>query len=390
MEQRTMDAIREDMAAAKAAIESGDASAIETAEALVAEAEAVEKAAENDNEKEQDMEIKEAVEVLGKDSASIEAKPATLGEFAAKNFAGVAKSGERFSKSIEFKTDPTFIGGVQQIQYDKNPAQVLKETRIADLFGHETISGNALTFYRVADLNGSVGTTAEGAKKNQVDFSATAVTVALTKITGFLKESEELVEDAEWLADGMEERLLNKLALAEEAQLLAGNGTAPNMTGIVNTSGIGSVTYTHGGTMAADDIFKAIMKVKNDSDLSADAIIMNPADYQTFRLAKDSNNQYYGGGYFYGPYGNGNLAAVPPLWGVPTYLSTSITQGTALVGAFKQGASIVSKRGVRVEMTNTDVDDFEKNLVTIRAEKREALAVRIPAAFVLVSEAAAS
>jgi hypothetical protein len=59
--------------------------------------------------------------------------------------------------------------------------------------------------------------------------------------------------------------------------------------------------------VSADDIFAAMMTVKGASNYNADAIVINPADYQRLRLAKDGGNsgQYYGGGYFYGPYGNG-------------------------------------------------------------------------------------
>ena len=41
-----------------------------------------------------------------------------------------------------------------------------------------------------------------------------------------------------------------------------------------------------------------------------------------------------------------------------------------------------------VQATNTDQDDFVKNLMTIRAEVREKLAVRRPAGFVDLTVAA--
>lgn len=62
-------------------------------------------------------------------------------------------------------------------------------------------------------------------------------------------------------------------------------------------------------------------------------------------------------------------------------MTTATTAGTIIVGAFKTCASVVSRGGVSVEMTNTNEDDFVKNLVTIRAEERLALAVRRPAGF---------
>lgn len=81
----------------------------------------------------------------------------------------------------------------------------------------------------------------------------------------------------------------------------------------------------------------------------------------------------------------------PALWGVRTVVTPAVAQGTCYVGAFKLGGSVVSKAsGLRVEVANTDQDDFVKNMVTIRAEERLALAVRYPAAFVKISGSATS
>lgn len=315
----------------------------------------------------------------------------SLGDVAVASFVGKAPKGCGFALPgvAEFKTDPAAMGGVQQVQYDRNVASIMQPVSIVDLFGSEVISGNALTFYRLANLNGAPSTVAENGAKPQVDFATTAVTVALTKVAAYVIESDEMLDDAPWLASAVDSRLVWRLKQVEEAQLLTGNGTAPNMAGVLSTSGIGSVTYANGGTMGADDIYAAVAKVEADSGFPADAIILNPADYQRLRLAKDSNNQYYGGGYFGGPYGTGSLAQKPPLWGVPTFTSSNITQGTALVGAFKMGASIIRKAGggISIEASNSHANTFTYNQVTIRAEERMALAVRYPQAFVKVSEA---
>lgn len=372
--------LRKELEELKPRIAEEDAEAIDRAKSIleteIPELEAkMEKAAQ----------VSELMGRLGEPAKSEPAKAKTLGEFCAKSFAGKYKKGERFSANAEFKTDPTVISGAPTLyDYDKRPVNLMTQPTIADLFGRETISGNALTYWVMSDLNGGVGTVAEGGKKPMVDFTWTAKTVALTKIAGYIKETDEILEDAPWLASACEERLMNKFYLAEEAQLLNGNGSAPNMTGLLNTSGIGEVEYE--STLSADDIFKAMMKVKADSNLDADAIVINPTDYQALRLAKDSNNQYYGGGYFYGEYGNGSMGSIPALWGLKTVISTAVTAGTVIVGAFKQGASIISKRGISIDATNTNEDDFIYNRVTIRAEKREALAVRIPQAFVVVAK----
>ena len=98
-------------------------------------------------------------------------------------------------------------------------------------------------------------------------------------------------------------------------------------------------------------------------------------------IDEPSNGEYYGGGYF-------GAQNIPNLWGIPVCVSASITSGTVVVGAFKTCASVVTNGGVSVEAVNTNEDDFVKNLMTIRAEERLALAVRRPAGFKKLTKAA--
>ena len=84
--------------------------------------------------------------------------------------------------------------------------------------------------------------------------------------------------------------------------------------------------------------------------------------------------------------GNGGYNANPKVWGMNVVESAAVTSGNVIVGAFKAGASVVTQagNGQRVEVSNSDQDDFIKNMVTVRIEERLVEAVRIPAAFALV------
>jgi HK97 family phage major capsid protein len=66
-------------------------------------------------------------------------------------------------------------------------------------------------------------------------------------------------------------------------------------------------------------------------------------------------------------------------------VTTAITAGTVLVGAFRYGSEVYWRQGLTLEMTNCDMDDFQKNLVTVRCELRAALAVPHPVAFCQVT-----
>lgn len=314
----------------------------------------------------------------------------TLGEFAAKNLdltalrTGMSQSaGTGYFKAA---TDPHTAQ--QMLVVDQNVIDITsaRELAIRSLFGSESISGNALKYFilgaKEAVSGGAPASVSENGAKPQFHIPVSSDTATLGKIAGWYYETDELLEDNAFLRSSIDNRGLFELDLAIETYL---------MTTLLGTSGLGSATYTHGGNVSADDIFAAMMTVKGASNYNADAIVINPADYQRLRLAKDQVYQYYGGGYFYGPYGNGGgTAQQPGLWGINTVVTSSITAGTVLVGNFKQGASVITKAGggQRVEIVTGDHDDRTHNRITVIVEERLALATRVPSAFVKITEAA--
>lgn len=256
---------------------------------------------------------------------------------------------------------------------------------IEDLLGAETVSGAAITYFVEGALEGGFGMVAEDGKKPQLKFAdPTPVTEALAKIAGYIKESDELLEDLPWFASAVEGRLMYQLGLMVEDQLLNGSGTGGNLRGILQRSGV-QVEASAAKADNPDAIFRATTKVQTGSGFAADGLVINPADYQALRLMRDANEQYFGGGFFSGQYGQGGIVEQPPVWGLRTVVTPAITQGTALVGAFKQSASVLSKGGVRVDVTNTNEDDFIHNRVTMLAERRLGLAARRPAGFAKVT-----
>lgn len=291
----------------------------------------------------------------------------------------------------EFKaaTDPQLTGGPGGgyifPQIDTSVVQGFRpQVVVASLLGSGTLSGQSITYFVEGAREGNFATVAEGGQKPQMHYLFTTVTESLSKIAGFIKLSDEMLDDLAFLVSEINTRLLYDLSIFEEQQLLNGDGTAPNLRGLLNRSGI----QTETAATAADDfdaIFRAQTKVQVVTGLAADGLVIHPTDYQKLRLAKDANLQYLGGGPFTGSYGVGGVPLQPPVWGLRTVVTTAIAAGTALVGAYNQAATVYRKGGVTVSSTNSNVNDFEKNLVTVRAEERLALAVRIPAAFVKVT-----
>lgn len=258
--------------------------------------------------------------------------------------------------------------------YDANVYGNRRELLIADLFASETISNNALTFFiESSTVEGGPAYTTEGSQKPQMSFGdPSAVNASLRTIASYMKESEQLVHDAPWLASAINDRGMFQHQLAVESYLV---------TALSGTSGIGT-----GNKMTPDGILKAKMTVWKNSGFRPDALLINPDDLYNIMIRKDTNGQYYGGGFATGAYGNGNVAEEPSIWGLKVVPSASVSAGTCFVGAFKAGGSVVrSNEGLQVAFANQNEDDFIKNMITVRIEERLVLAIRRPACFVKIT-----
>jgi HK97 family phage major capsid protein len=332
------------------------------------------------------------------DEPSDDEHPAkSLGDFFAKNVDPSelvrlkAQSGYTVA-TPEFKaaTDPQVTTGAVfkpvLTDIDRTIVQAFRPGPVvADLLSSGSISGNAISYFIEGAVEGGFATVAEAGAKPQMHFAdPTSATDALKKIAAWWDSSDEMAEDLAYWVSEINNRGLYLLSMFEEAQLVSGNGAGTNILGLLNRNGI----QTEDAADADDDpdaLFRAMTKVQTATGLAADGIIINPADYQKLRLSRDANGQYFGGGFFAGQYGQGGVPLQPPLWGLSTVVSTAVAAGTAVVGAFKQAATVYRKGGVRVETTNSDLGKFTSNIITTRIEERIALAVRVPSAIVKVT-----
>ena len=96
---------------------------------------------------------------------------------------------------------------------------------------------------------------------------------------------------------------------------------------------------------------------------------------------KDNEGRYIAGA------NGGPFGSIPGLLCQVRVIPTpSMGQGEALVGAFRLGARLHDRLEPGVLVSSEDRDNFIKNMLTIRAEERVALSVRVPDAFVYIDE----
>lgn len=229
----------------------------------------------------------------------------------------------------------------------------------------------------VADA-GSIGTVAEGGVKPEADLEFDTVDTPVRKIASFLPVSDEMLSDAATIQSYINARLSLFVRQEEENQLLNGTGGGTDLDGLLNNVPAPNQGVISTATAAnqADNIFAAITAVR-DAFLEPDGVVVNTDDWADLRLLKDGDENYIGGS----PFSNTGSNPGESLWGKPVVVTSAITSGTALVGAFRTGAQIYRNGGLTVEASNSHSDYFRRNLTAIRAEERLALAVYRPEAF---------
>lgn len=299
------------------------------------------------------------------------------------------KSGSRYTTravdtGMDLKALTTTTAGLNVAGIQEGSFQTLALNRpvIADLLASGTMSGSVLSYLRETTATNAAAAVAESGAKPASDLALARVEHGISKIATVLDVPDEFLEDMAAARSYIDGRLTLFIQMEEEDQLLNGSGTAPNLRGILNTSGIQTTT----SAAAADNfdaLYRAITAVRQVGMLEPDGVAINPTDYQALRLSTDGNGQYFGGGPFTGggSYGQSGAINDPGVWGLRTIVTPAVPVGTAVVAAWQAGAQVFRKGGITVDATNSDDGKFKTNITTIRAEERVGLAVYRPAAF---------
>ncbi|WP_280265350.1 phage major capsid protein [Nocardia wallacei] len=198
-------------------------------------------------------------------------------------------------------------------------------------------------------------------------------TAVVKTIAEWVPATKRALADVAALEGLINDELRQDVAEAEEGQVLNGNGSGENFTGINSTSGVQTQTFA---TDIITSLRKGITKARTVGRVNPTGIVVNPADAEAIDLLKDAENRYY----FGGPY----AIAQRTMWGLPVVESETQASGTALLGDFSK-AVIWDREQTTVTMTDSHADFFIRNMVAILAEERLAFAVTRPTAFVKVA-----
>ena len=247
---------------------------------------------------------------------------------------------------------------------------------IRDFIAQGTTNSNMVSFIQeYAQTWTNADVTTEGAELKQGDVDLKRVDAAVIKLSVYGILSEEMMEDVDGLTSYLMARLPSKLRNEEDDQILnhPTYGILTKATAYVDALADADISYY-------DILADAVRQIRDD-EYAATGILLHPQDYTKLILTKDDNGQYVT------PYAfmNGRITVV----GVPVYQTTAITQGTFLVGDFKLGAQVFDRRQISIEFTNTNEDNFVKDMVTVRCTERIAICVYRSKCFVYGTFAAA-
>ncbi|MEO7494710.1 MAG: phage major capsid protein [Massilia sp.] len=286
----------------------------------------------------------------------------------------------RGSFGLELKN--TVTNAVASTYSERRPGIVEGAFRvftIEDLLTSIPTSSNAIDWVQENVFTNAAAETAEGVVIPQSSITFTTGTMPVQNIAHFIKISRQLAMDNASLAAYIDRRMVYGVNMRVEGQLVAGNGTAPNIGGLTKAGNFTAHGYTAAILTAAGlsptNRFDLIGKMIGDcalADYPADVVMLNTADWWTLRLSKDDNGRYL--------LGDPGSAAPPILFGLPVVASNAMPVGNVWVGSLSQAATLHNREGIIVDLSDSDENNFQLGLVSIRAMRRLCLTVEKPAA----------
>ena len=256
-----------------------------------------------------------------------------------------------------------------------------RQIRLLDLVPVIPTSSDVVDYVIQTSRTNAAAETAEASATNdgsgaapESDAQFAPRTTNVRDITHFMAATKRTMADAAQLAGLIDTELRRGVQERLESQILSGNGVGVNLTGVLNTAGIG--THALGTDSRSDAIHKAIT-IERLAFVEPDALVLHPLDAESIFLEKDNQGRY-----IYSPPGGTEPTSV---WGLRPIITPVIAQGTALVANFAMGCLLYLREGLAVSASDTHADFFIRRMVAMLAVLRAAFAVVRPAAFCTVT-----
>lgn len=291
-------------------------------------------------------------------------------------FKAFQKAGARGSVSMEVKTITAGnVGALIRPLYETDIVRLpMRRLRIRDLLTVVPINTSSVDYPKQTVRTNAAAPVAEAAAKPYSDFQWSNATAPVRTLAHLAKLTRQALDDAPRLVGEVDQEMRYGLRLVEEAQLLSGSGVGQNLNGILPqaTPYVAPIAVPSPNSI---DMLRLAMLQASLALFPPDGMVLSEADWARIELTKTTTGEYL----FANPQGTVD----PRLWGLPVVATSGMAIDAFLVGNFAVGATLYDRMGIEVLISTENVDDFEKNLATMRAEERLALAVKRPAAFIV-------
>ena len=263
---------------------------------------------------------------------------------------------------------------------DRQPGLISIPNRnlvVRDLIMPGRTNSGVIEYVKETLFTNNAATVAENpsAPKPQSELAYGLANAPVRTIAHWIKASKQILADAPQLQSMIDGRLRFGLAYAEDVQLLNGDGTGTNLSGLMTNAT--AYAAPAGITVTNETMIDRLRLAMLQTTLAlfpATGIVLHPTDWAAIELKKDTQNRYL--------WGNPSGLLGPTVWGLPVAESLAMPQNNFLTGALKYAAQVFDREDANVLISTEDQDNFVKNMVTILAEERLALAIYRPAALV--------
>jgi HK97 family phage major capsid protein len=289
--------------------------------------------------------------------------------------------------------------GGQFIVNDRLPGYqeyLSRQLTLLDLVPSTTTTSNMIEYIKenastnnAAEVAEATVTTGVTGLKPESAIAFEEATSAVRTIATWIPVTNAALADAPQIRGIIENRLIYMLNQRLETQVLGGNGTPPNLTGIlasgIQTLGLAAGATYGGQATVVDAAYAAMMQVQVTGLAMPNAFVFHPIDWAAVRLMRESavTGNVNPGGYLYGP---PSVAGPMTLWGRPVVEAIGMTENTVLTGDFQLGCMLFDREQAAIRVGTID-DQFVRNMQTILAELRAAFVVFRPTAFARVTGA---
>jgi HK97 family phage major capsid protein len=240
--------------------------------------------------------------------------------------------------------------------------------------GNKTVSNQVYFVKELTFVNAASPQAGEGSLKAETTNTYTTTSLPVQTLSHWTNVSRQAIDDAPTLADYIRTKLLYGLRFREELEILAADGTANHLTGLIPQASAFNTALLSTSYTKLDILRTALMQVELADEVPAGFFVLNPTDWGKIELTKSTTGKYIVGS-------PGGTASAPSLWGKPVIVSTAIAPTTFLAGS-SESAELIDRMDALVEVSYENLDNFVKNTATLLCEERTVLVTYRPNAFV--------